>query len=452
MNRSIAFTILLGCSPQPTEPPKPVDWQRELPALASLSPSPSGLSWARSIIHLHSPYSHDACDGNGFVDGVLNEPCLDDLRAALCDTRIDAAFITDHPAHAAEHSFEDLLLARDNDTVIEDSGRVIGNQIHCPNGHRVEWYPGVEDALMPIGFEGDVAATPEERDRLLNATDQEAMDAMHGANGLILQAHTEGVDLETLTDRVQRGMRGVEIFNLHAMFAPNIRKDDLGLDPLQWIEDIQPFTSNEGTAEPDLLFLGVLGHQQPSLERWDALNQTQSVIGLAGTDAHQNVLPIDLRDGERGDSYRRMLRWFSNWLLVDDASSTGAKDAIAAGRLWVVFEALGAPENLDFHLETTAGGRVEIGETGTGSTLHMACPSLYAGSPQSLDAPELNITILKDGEEWATGCGAFTVTEPGFYRVTIDMIPYHFQNFLGADPTPWMRPFPWALSNGIRVE
>ncbi len=28
-----------------------------------------------------------------------------------------------------------------------------------------------------------------------------------------------------------------------------------------------------------------------------------------GTDAHENSFPIMLRDGERGDSYRRLLRW-----------------------------------------------------------------------------------------------------------------------------------------------
>ena len=30
--------------------------------------SPSGRLWKRGIIHLHSPYSHDACDGDGMPD------------------------------------------------------------------------------------------------------------------------------------------------------------------------------------------------------------------------------------------------------------------------------------------------------------------------------------------------------------------------------------------------
>ena len=59
------------------------------------------------------------------------------------------------------------------------------------------------------------------------------------------------------------------------------------------------------------------------------------MIGTAGTDAHQNVLPILLRDGERGDSYRRMLRWFSNMVLVESGEPTPAtaQAALEAGRL-----------------------------------------------------------------------------------------------------------------------
>ena len=105
----------------------------------------------RSIVHLHSPFSHDACDGMGLVDGTVNESCLADLRDALCRVHVDVAFITDHPDYAAEHSFSDLLLRRDGDQPIEVDGTTVGNRIVCSDGHTVDWMFGVEDELMPLG-------------------------------------------------------------------------------------------------------------------------------------------------------------------------------------------------------------------------------------------------------------------------------------------------------------
>ena len=63
------------------------------------------------------------------------------------------------------------------------------------------------------------------------------------------------------------------------------------------------------------------------------LGQGRRLFGTAGTDAHQNSLPIEFRDGERGDSYRRMMSWFSNVALVSDpADPVAVKDAIARGQ------------------------------------------------------------------------------------------------------------------------
>ena len=42
-------------------------WSRELPNAADAIGTRRGLSPARGIIHLHSPYSHDACDGTRFI-------------------------------------------------------------------------------------------------------------------------------------------------------------------------------------------------------------------------------------------------------------------------------------------------------------------------------------------------------------------------------------------------
>src|SRR5687768_9193592 len=77
-------------SPRDAGPPPP-PWPHDFAATTSL-PAPRGLSIGRTIIHLHSPYSHDACDGKGFVDGALADAeCLAHFRDALCRLHVDMA-------------------------------------------------------------------------------------------------------------------------------------------------------------------------------------------------------------------------------------------------------------------------------------------------------------------------------------------------------------------------
>jgi len=33
----------------------------------------------------------------------------------------------------------------------------------------------------------------------------------------------------------------------------------------------------------------------------------------------------------------------------------------------------------------------------------------------------------------------------------VDMVPHHLTGFLGEDPDPWLRGYPWLLSNPMRV-
>src|SRR5262245_17155713 len=77
--------------------------------------------------------------------------------------------------------------------------------------------------------------------------------------------------------------------------------------------------TNEGGPEPDLALLSFLTPNTPGIERWNQLlADGKHVPATAGSDAHENALPVMLADAERGDSYRRVLRWFSNVVLVDD--------------------------------------------------------------------------------------------------------------------------------------
>ncbi len=437
-----------------TSGPQTVPWSFTQPRITAIT-APDGWSWARSIIHLHSPWSHDACDGQGYKEGVLNEDCLARLRGALCDAGVDIAWMTDHPSHAAEPEFEDLLLARDADTLVSQDGQPVGFEVACDDGTTTLWRPGHEDELMPVGLERHVTGTAEERDALLNRSDAEALGQMQAAGGLVLQAHTEGRDQDTLDARQADGLAGVEIFNLHAMVDPAKRSEDLGLHPTDWLLDAALFMEEGSLLEPDLVFLTFYEEQSVSIERWDTLLAQSATIGVAGTDAHENSLPTLMADGDRMDSYRRMMRWFSNWVLLPDdpmdRSPQTADAALAAGRSAVVFDVLGLPEGLDFSL-TADGTRYEMGQTAPGGTLGVGCVTLSALSPQSLEQPEITTRVMKDGAVWAEDCGELETDGPGVYRVEIDILPNHLRDFIGETGAHLIETESWVYTNPIRVE
>ncbi|HHO50655.1 MAG TPA: hypothetical protein ENK18_07210 [Deltaproteobacteria bacterium] len=443
--------LFVACVPEPTETGlvSEASWSAARPSL--VAPRHHG-AIARSVIHLHSPWSHDACDGSPLIEGVPDPDCLADLRAGLCGSGIDVAFLTDHPSHAAEQSFEDLFHHQPGDTWIPGpGGDPIASQIVCDDGRPVSILPGIEDELMPVGLARHVASTAEDNDRLYNSDDAGAIDALMSAGATVLVAHTEGRDLEQLLEQQVTGLTGIEIFNLHASFDPGIRADDLGIDPLGWTEHIGAFTSPDAAGVPDLFALGVIEPQQPSLDRWDAMLAVAPTVGVAGADAHQNVLNLELRDGERGDSYRRILSWFSNWLLVSDDSVEAAQQALAAGRLFVVFEILGTPEGLDVFLDTPAAVVEVGGDAPEGGDLVVSCPTLDPRSPQGPQAPELQVTVLRDGLVWREGCGIHPTDGPGAYRIEVSIVPHHLRPFLGEDPEPLVRSYPWIYSNAIRI-
>jgi hypothetical protein len=428
-----------------------VDWSGALPPLLEEVDAIRGFTPLRAIVHLHSPYSHDACDGEGLIDGEPDPACLEDLRAGLCTVSVDVAFAADHPSHAAATPYLDLVLSRDDDTLITVDGQTVGNRIDCGDGHTVAWLPGIEDALMPVALDRHVSEDFEENDRLYNSSDEEAVLAEIAAGAVVLQNHTEGKDLTDLERLQDLGLRGIEAYNLHAMFAPDIRQEDLGLDGFDWLTGIADFIHEDGEAEPDLLFLAAHQEQGPSIERWDTLLARGPMAGVGGTDAHQNSIPAVLRDGERGDSFRRNMLWFSNLLLADDASVEAAEAALSAGRLFVAFEVLGTPDGFDFHLVDGSGAAWEMGSDTPPGTLHVVCPGLSASSPRGTDAPEITVTVYRDGVPWQSECGAFEADGPANYRVRMDITPHHLRPFLGAEPDKWLVPYPWIYGNAIRV-
>jgi hypothetical protein len=126
-------------------------------------------------------------------------------------------------------------------------------------------------------------------------------------------------------------------------------------------------------------------------------------------------------------------------------------DALTSGRMYTAFEILGTPTGLDFHLRSAEGNIIEMGGSGNGDALVVQCPTLSPSSPTNGDTPIVEATIFRNGEEWASGCGEYPITEPGSYRLRVDINPKHLKEFLGDDPDIWLHFYPWVYTNPIRV-
>jgi hypothetical protein len=459
------YVVLAACGGSGGGTPPPPAWDNSLPEAAGIGVH-RGLTPARGIIHLHSPYSHDACDNmpRDTTTGAPNEPCLADLRLALCTDRIDFAALTDHDASMADEDFPTLFNMRGTDMpVLDGTGQQIASRIACDNGHQVLVSVGGENDLMPIMLDRHVtAATIQERHDIYNGNDAAAVAAFHDAGALAWVAHTESKTLDLLR-AVQPD--GIEVYNLHANIDPKIRGPFLGLDPAGAIEAAAEFAdTNPGHPEPDLALLSFLSPNMPAITTWDALlAEGVHLPTSAGSDAHENAIPIIFADGERGDSYRRVLRWFSNiaW-VADPHDPVQIEAAVKAGRIAAVFELFGTPEGLDIF--ATGSRTYELGETipaSEGATLTVELPHVRALDP-SLPAPEVRARVLwiapTGVTELATAAGGQTelvahIGGPGAYRVEISILPHHLGPYLGdLGPALADTEVPWVYASPIYVQ
>lgn len=414
-----------------------------------------GLTIMRGIIHAHSVHSHDACDGEPVLeDGASNEPCLIDFRRAICETRQDYVFLTEHEELAAEVEFDELSLVRPGDTALMgDDGQTVAARILCENGHDALLIPGGEFGLMPVGLSNHLPGTPEERDAAYNEVTPERVESYRELGAVVLQAHTESRDREELR---ALGLDGFEVYQLHANVDPGIREEWLGLDPAGFLNAAVPFVQGGG-GHPDLLFLTFFEPNLPSIAHFDALvADGQRLVGTGGTDCHQNVLRMSMSDGERVDSYRRMMRWFSNHLLVDDVSVDGLRNALSDGRLAIVFEVMGTPSGADFY----GAARERTYEMGEYMPLD-GPPILHVARPNIVDWGAANVRLEirrsnADGTSEVVAEGSsdleFEVTEPGAYRAVVYLTPDHLAPHLDEARQPLAeKEYQWIWFNPIYV-
>jgi hypothetical protein len=448
----------------PGQPPPPPPWDPALPDARELGVR-RGLTPARGIIHLHSPYSHDACDGKPRAgDGTPNEPCLQDLRAALCTTRQDFAAVTDHWDSMADEDFTTLFSMRAGDQAVMVGADQIASRLTCPDGHQVLISVGSENNLMPLMLDRHVPGTAAERRALYDGSDAAAVAAFHDAGALAFVAHTESKSIELLRATVPDG---IEVYNLHANIDPEIRRDFLGLDPDGAIVAAVQFADTQpGHPEPDLAMLSFLTPNQPSIDKWhQLLADGRQVPAVAGSDAHQNAIPIVLADGERGDSYRRVLRWFGNMVLVADPKDpVQIEAALAAGRMFAVIEMLGTPAGFDVHAASGAT-TYELGDVvplASQATLKITLPTVRNLDPM-LPTPIVRarvwwieadkVTMLAEEESTFSSELNVHIGAKGAYRVEIAIVPHHLGPYLGDLGTALAEAeVPWIYASPIYVQ
>ncbi|MFO0723803.1 MAG: hypothetical protein U1E65_08485 [Myxococcota bacterium] len=451
------FSLCLGliaCSSAAPTPENP--WKSGV----SL-PNPTGLTSRgfldkRGLIHAHSIYSHDACDNMPVKDGMRDQVCLEDFRRGICQSMHDFVMLTDHPTSYGETEYPETMLYRPErgDVLIQRNGAPVANRSGCPDGRTVLIVPGMEGGVMPVGMEKHLFP-PGQRD-YYGQSSTVAMAHHHEVNALVLAQHTEDWTPE---DLVGDGFDGFEMYNLH---ANTLRGAGAVIELLFRVSEMKP-----GLPAPDLAVLPIWSEDERYISTWGSvLSRGAHKVTTMGTDCHRNTFPALLSDGERIDSYRRMMVWFSNHVLVRPGADgsfddQALKDALKAGRSFGVLEAMGFEEGFDFYAEA-AGVTHEMGERlpfGASPKLTIKRPSV-----RELDtkrpAPEIVLRLLRAKEggfdevaNAAVGDLSFTVTSTGAYRAEVRMVPHHLEADLGDFKDDVLAKNPvWIYSNAIYIE
>lgn len=434
----------------------PPPWPHVL-APARVMGEARGLRATRAIIHAHSVHSHDACDGNPYVDGGVNEPCLQNFRRSVCADRIDVVFLTEHSGHMAEGSFERVMQLRPGDEPLMEAGALVGYRIACPDGHRTMLLPGAENGLMPLGLRRHPDIIDNSLDRTYDATDLAALQRFRSAGALVAIPHVEQRDIAWLRERQPDVL---EIYNVHANLDPRIALVHLNFNPGPALADLLRFRSLP-ELEPDLAFFTFFQESENDLQKWATLlAEGARIPGIAASDAHENAIPATLGDGERGDSYRRVFRWFSNELLVrGELTRESAMNALAEARVFVAFEAFGTPVGFSFTARvgdavSDIGARIQLASR---PTLEVIAPTVNELSAE-LPRPVIRVRMLRaerDGRWTEVAAGTdratFQPTAAGAYRAEVRILPNHTRPYLpGLERI--VREVPWVYSSAIYVE
>lgn len=475
-------------------------------------PEARGLVVARGALHVHSVFSHDACDGH--VDEVsVDAACEAEFIAQICTSGLDFIFLTDHPSNMSKHPFPALLHhdEKRGDTLVKSAaGDPYANVVHCKDG---DGGLAAHDVVITVGFEGTHTMPvrlgkhldpPElEKYALTDVNDLEKQKsvgaAVHAVDGVWLNAHSE--EDEISAERLAAlPLDGMELYNTHANFNVILKGGKL-----EKLFDLQAFL--DGAPEPpaaDLVLLSMLDvFPEPGIIKWYKVSAMRPITAVIGADVHQNVNldgyctpggqyealcdalaeqypalvaalkkggPLKLTDQKRIDSYERIFRWFHNRVYVTERSANAVADGIRKGRVMTVFTVFGEVANVDVHA-TEAGSIVEMG----GQVSLAKSPKIVVRPPDPpvarpwspFTADEAKSAVVtaklmlvdKDGktevsaefEAKPDALLTFGPDRPGRYHVEVMITPKHLSRALAGRKDLAEKSYRWLVTNPIYV-
>lgn len=295
-------------------------------------------------------------------------------------------------SHDSQVPFEDVLAAL---KVAERDFIFMSD--HCVDNvadYSLQW-KGLHDGVLFVrGFEMGYGFMPWHLpdDTRLKKDEEPAVLARQIAEqgGLLFFAHSEEERHWDLPE-----LNGMEIYNLHTD-----TKDEGGNFYLTLLGDI---VLSLGTY-PDHVIRLLYDPQTEILARWDELNKTRKIVGIQGTDAHQNngftgvytaddtlkitdtspqdVTEVQLNLVTRGllrllfgpftagdqlfhfqlDPYERMVRYSATHILANELTEEALCDSLRQGRVYVAFDMIADARDFVFFAEDR-GVKAVMGES-----------------------------------------------------------------------------------------
>jgi len=388
---------------------------------ANLQPVTLDDGWGayRGNCHSHSYISHDS------------QVPFEEVLAALKVAERDFIFMTDHVVDdIADYSIQWKGL---KDGILFVRGYEMGS------------------GFMPWGLPDDTILRRSTEDELLAQQIEEK-------GGLLFFAHSEEERQWDLPE-----LDGMEIYNLHTD-----TKDEGGNFYLTLLGDIILSLDQY----PDHVIRLLFDRQTDILANWDRLNKTRKIVGIQGTDAHQNngfiatyvdgklhvedTSPQELGEWELNfftrnllrlffgnfsdgdevfrfqlDPYERMVRYSATHILANELTEEALLDGLEQGRVFVGFDMIADCRGFVYFAED-GGRKAVMGESmALSDTVRLRAAAPHMG----------RFTVVHDGVSIYQHTGTeldWHPSEPGSYRVEVELMIVD----------EWV---PWIYSNPLRL-
>ena len=380
----------------------------------------AGWNEYRGILHAHSEHSHDS------------EMPFEEILRAITVAKLDFICLSDHCV---------------------DGRADFDLQWRGMHGGKL-FIPGFEmkDGMMPFGVASGVV--------LSNQADAPVLAQQIVTNGGVLfYAHPE-----ERRDWERPELTGMEIYNIHADFKQ--QRGGLG--------GLLPDLIVNLRKHPDHIYRKMFNRPTDFLRRWDELNLTRHITGIAGNDCHQNVgfrgiyteagtirvedtSPDTLKEFKLNwftrpvarlmfgrlepdrklfhvqlDPYERSARFVNTHILARELSEPAILDSLREGRVFIGFDMVADSSGFSWFATNQSGSAV------MGETLAFSNETRF----RAVSPLPCRFTVVQNGSTVHQHEGRmleWTPSRPGKYRVEAEL----------KLRDEWV---PWVYANPIHLQ